>query len=129
MLSVFDEGNGGLEVLQPNAPHGKGASSPLDADLDPPYKPCLSSYFLTQKLTRNSSLTIHNRLFWYLTCFLIVNKGYIRFFCSNLSTKQCILQRGVAELCSNDGGCSLFDLSLITTTHYGVHGVAKRCRV
>lgn len=32
-------GNGGLEALQPNAPLGRGASSPMDADLAPPCNP------------------------------------------------------------------------------------------
>lgn len=32
-------GNGGLEVLQPHAPVGSGASSPIDADLAPPADP------------------------------------------------------------------------------------------
>lgn len=32
-------GNGGLEVLQPAAPLGRGASSPIDADLAPPSDP------------------------------------------------------------------------------------------
>lgn len=34
-------GNGGLEVLQPNAPLGRGASSPMDADLAPPCNPII----------------------------------------------------------------------------------------
>lgn len=36
-------GNGGLEVLQPNAPLGRGASSPMDADLAPPCNPIIFS--------------------------------------------------------------------------------------
>lgn len=35
------KGNGSLEALQPNAPLGKGASSPLSADLAPPRNPII----------------------------------------------------------------------------------------
>lgn len=37
-------GNGGLEVLQPNAPLGRDASSPMDASLAPPYHPLIFSF-------------------------------------------------------------------------------------
>ncbi len=51
--------------------------------------------------------------------------GFLALYFAISEQKRCILQRGVAELCSNDGGCSLFTLSLVAQTHCGVHSVSK----
>lgn len=37
----------------------------------------------------------------------------------------CVLHRGVAELCSNDGGCLLFVVSLIAPAHHGVSRMSQ----
>lgn len=46
-----------------------------------------------------------------------------RFRVGFASKIQSILQRGVTELCSNDGGCSLFILSLMAPAQCGVNRV------
>lgn len=104
-------GNGSLEALQPNAPLGRGASSPCGRGSRSATKPynllllCSPSQELGNP--NNTRVELINMFQEHLS------SGLFEFLPCFESTTQSILQRGVAELSSNDGGCSLFVLSLM----------------
>lgn len=55
-------GNGGMEVLQPNAPLGGGASSPMSADLAPPCNPIIFYSHVLTGWSEETDVTLRWRL-------------------------------------------------------------------